>query len=1119
MLTRASLRFYAATNVMVVIGVAVAVAVLAGALLVGSSVRQSLREIALGRLGATDVVVSSPTFFRAALADDLAGRVPAAPLIVFSGAVVHDESRRTAGRVMVYGIDERFGRFHGVDGLAVSGRDALVSPALARELGARAGDSVTVRVAKPTDIPLSTLQGRREDAGERLRLTVSRVLDDTSLAEFSLDPSQGPVFAIYVPMARLQRDLELGDRVNTLLVKAPAANPQSILKDVVAPVAALDDVALRVRRTPAGDTIVESRGGLMPPALVEAIEGQAAREQRAIVPALTYVANAIRIGDRSVPYSTVTAIDLPAGDLYGGGRPSGLPSAQDEPKGSSPPVPRQPPLWLNEWAANDLGAHIGDEVTLDYYLWSDQDGLQTARATFTLRGIVPLAGIGGDRTLTPDYPGISDAEDITSWDPPFPVDLKQVRRRDEDYWDTWGAAPKAIIPLAEGQRLWGSRFGNLSSLRIAKGAAPFNPPIDPVAAGFIARSVRAEALAASEGTTDFGQYFLYFSFFLVVSALLLAYLFFALGLEQRSREVGLLSSVGFSPARIRGAFIREGAVLATVGALVGAAASVAYAAFIMYGLRTWWVGAVGTTALRLHVAPEFVIAGAAGACAAGLLALWFGIRSMVKRSTRALLLGAVEITSAAAAGWRLLVITGLLVITCLLLVGAGSTQSIDPTAAFFGAGACALTAGLCTSALLLRRRGGAGTYAQSPWAVARLGMAQIATRPARTVLSLSLVAFACFVLVSVGAFRKDSTGPDDSVGGGKPLGLPKTSGTGGYTLLAESVAPLMHDPNSPSGRAELGMEPDDPVLANTRISRFRLRPGDEASCLTLYKPTNPRIIAPEARFLDEPRFSFNASLASTDEERANPWRLLSKKFDDGAIPAIADQTTLMYSLHIGVGDDFVLAPDSPSPTRLRIVASLADSMLQSELIIGEDAFIKLFPRNEGYRVWLIDTPVPDAAAVTAHLEDRLSDFGLDVEDAALRWASYHRVENTYLATFQALGALGLLLGTVGLGAVLARNVLERKRELALLRAVGYSPRHIRIMVLSESFALVLPGVLLGTISAVLAVTPAIRERAQAVPIVELGGLLIAVVITGVAASLFAVRLAAAIPVVPALKSE
>ena len=57
--------------------------------------------------------------------------------------------------------------------------------------------------------------------------------------------------------------------------------------------------------------------------------------------------------------------------------------------------------------------------------------------------------------------------------------------------------------------------------------------------------------------------------------------------------------------------------------------------------------------------------------------------------------------------------------------------------------------------------------------------------------------------------------------------------------------------------------------------------------------------------------------------------------------------------------------------------------------------------------------------------------------AVERLAAFHRVENTYLSTFQALGGLGLLLGTVGLSAIMFRNVLERRRELALLRAVGY----------------------------------------------------------------------------------
>ncbi len=576
---RASLRYYAATNALVVLGVAVAVAVLAGALLVGASVRESLRQLALGRLGRTDAVVTAPTFFRTALAYEVAARssIRVAPLIVAGGAVAHDESKRSAGRVAVYGVNNLFGQFHdrpaqGVAGSAVfpaiSGRDALISEALATELGAKLGDSITLRVAKPTDIPLASLQGRREVTGQRIRLTVVRILDRASLGEFSLAPSQGPVLAIYVPLERLQRDLDLGDRVNTLLLSL-TGEVDDLVSQIVAPAADLDDFGLRLREGRDGNTIVETRAGLLTDPLVDGIRAIAGDNGLRSESVLAYVANTIRVGNREIPYSVVAA------------------------KGAG----RGGEIRLSQWAADDLKAKVGDRVSLDYFLWSDEDGLATSSAEFTLAGILPMTGDGADPTLTPDYPGISDAPDMTSWDPPFPVDLKRVRQADEDYWDKYRAAPKAIISLEDGQRLWGSRYGKVSSVRLSGKAAINTQAFDPAAAGFTARMVRADALAAAQGTTDFGEYFLYFSFFLVVSALLLAYLFFAVGLEQRTTEVGILASMGFSSARIRGLFVREGAILAGLGAVIGAAAAIGWSALILYGLRTWWVGAVGTTEL------------------------------------------------------------------------------------------------------------------------------------------------------------------------------------------------------------------------------------------------------------------------------------------------------------------------------------------------------------------------------------------------------------------------------------------------------------------------------------------------------------------------------------------
>ena len=1109
MLTRASLRYYAPTNALVVLGVAVAVAVLAGALLVGASVRESLKQIALGRLGNTDIVVSSPTFFRAALAGDVVANAPslkAAPLIVAGGAVSHDESKRSAGRVMVYGVDDRFGelQFRQLDGVAsksaefpqISGREALISEALAAELGAKAGDSITLRLAKPTDIPLSSLQGRRETTGERIRLTIARVLDRSLLGEFSLAPSQGPVLALYVPMDRLQRDLEIGERANTILMSMPPASPNApsevevmkpdVLRDFFAPAIALDDMGLRMRPAPNGDAIVETRAGLLTDQLADRITEIARAGGRTVSPVLTYVANTIRIGDREIPYSTVSAIEL-----------------QVETGDAS-----LPPIWLNEWAAEDLRATVGEEVTLDYFLWSDEGGLTTSSARFLVAGVLPMSGQGGDQTLTPDYPGISDAADMTSWDPPFPVDLKRVRPKDEDYWDRHRAAPKAIVPIAVGQKLWGSQYGKVSSLRLS-GSSPIDArSIAPAVAGFTARNVREDATAAAQGTTDFGEYFLYFSFFLVVSALLLAYLFFAVGLEQRTTEVGILASMGFSSSKIRGVFVREGAILATIGAIIGTVAAIGYSALILYGLRTWWVGAVGTTDLELHVAPQWLAIGVIGALVVGLIALWLGVRAMSKRSARALLKGETSarsmrstmVTKAAAV---------LLLLTGAALLGAAVSGTMDATGGFFGAGGAWLVAGLLAASSYLRRRRSSSAMGRGLSGLFALGIRHTSVRPARSVLSLALIAFASFVLVSVGAFKKDvSAGSNDL-----------RSGTGGFALMAESVAPLMHDPNTPDGRDGLGLESADPIMSKTPITRFRLRPGDETSCLTLYRPTNPRIIAPEPRFFTQPRFSFASSMATTAEEIANPWLLLNRTFDDGAIPAIADQTTLMYVLHLGIGDDFTFTPEGHGPVRLRIVGALADSFLQSEMIIGEAAFTRLFPKQEGYRVWMIETAPGQESPVTTHFEDRLSDYGLDVIDTHERWAAYHQVENTYLATFQALGSLGLLLGTVGLGAVLARNVLERRREIGLLRAVGYSPSDIRGMVLSEGMILVTSGLALGAGCAIVAIAPALRDRAQSLPLASLGGLLVAVLVTGAVASLFAIRLTSGTPVVEAIKSE
>jgi ABC-type antimicrobial peptide transport system permease subunit len=260
-------------------------------------------------------------------------------------------------------------------------------------------------------------------------------------------------------------------------------------------------------------------------------------------------------------------------------------------------------------------------------------------------------------------------------------------------------------------------------------------------------------------------------------------------------------------------------------------------------------------------------------------------------------------------------------------------------------------------------------------------------------------------------------------------------------------------------------------------------------------------------------------LADDDLEKRNPWLLLDGVFPDGAFPVIGDANSLTYVLHLKVGEDWLLEREGREPVKLRVVAALADSLFQSELLMSEGNFKQLFPEQQGYRFFLFDVPASRSSELSQLLEERLTDEGLDVFLTSERLAGFHRVENTYLSTFQFLGGLGLLLGTLGLAVVLLRNVLERRRELAVLRTVGYTPRHLAMMVASENVFLLLRGSAIGAASALLAILPAIASRGWRLPSGSLAWLLLTVLLAGLVASLLATRAAMRTPLLEALRSE
>jgi ABC-type lipoprotein release transport system permease subunit len=890
------------------------------------------------------------------------------------------------------------------------------------------------------------------------------------------------------------------------------SGPESIAA-VLKQACSLEDLGLRLRNLPDGNAFsLESSRIVLDDQTARTAMQAAAGAGMDYSPLYTYLANSIRANGREVPYSVIAAADLNKGALK---------SIRILKQLSPAPDPHES-IWLTDWSAQRLGVHPGETVAVDYFLWQDDGQLATKSATFRLEGIVATAG-DVDEALAPGIPGITSARSMTDWDPPFPLDLNRIRHEDEDYWHRYKTTPKAFIALLIGQELWQSRFGKLTSLRMVPRAdrdahtaeklftEALHKGLNPQASGFAIIPLKEQGLAASRGTTDFGEYFVYFSFFLIAAAILLAALFFKLTIEQRVREIGVLRAIGF-PTRLlmRNSFI-EGAILSVAGSLLGIGGAIFYGWLMVLGLRTWWRDAVGTQQIYFAVSwPELLI-GAVCGVVFSLCSLGWTLRSLRQSSPRMLLSGVLESVFLQKRRTRALAFFSFLAATVALILLLGSALGrVSQLEGFFGAGFLLLVSILCGMALYLRRSNPAAISGNGWPSFLRMGFRNAMYRPGRSLFCAALIASATFIVVSMEAFRQDTGNISEK----------RDSGTGGYSLLAESSLPVLYDLNSTAGQDAMGVSQSQyPAFQKIKFTSFRERPGDDASCLNLYAPKDPTILGASNAFRREGRFSFQSVLESIPGAKNNPWLLLDTPPQDSYVPAIVDANTLQYILHLSLGTELVVQGSRGDPVRLRFVAALRDSIFQGKIIISESNFLRCFPEQEGYRFFLMETAHSQLTAMIPQIKEAFADYGFSIEQSQDRLAAYHKVENTYLSTFQSLGTLGLVLGTIGLATVLLRNVLERRQELALLRAIGYRMRILSIIILAENILLILWGLIAGSACALLAILPALHSRGATVPLAMTAYVFVAVLAAGLSASLVAVIAAFRAPLLSALRSE
>ncbi len=1151
---------------------AVATGVLAGALIVGDSMRGSLQDITLERLGNIEHAIISDRFF----SPEIISHENKVSAILTNGSVVVPQTENRASTVNICGVENSF--FELWDNGDIPNwnqssdqpfADVVINQTLQKELNVNVGDAIFVSFQETADIHPEFLLGNRDatDVIQRIRLIVSDIIPTENAGRFSLQPHQSLPLNAYVSLPIIQNELGQLNKVNAVF--STDINP--ITSDSLT--ITLETLGLKINAYE-NYFDLQSDQYLVEPVLSESALSVAQANDIPALPTLTYLANTISLASQvednnenstnTIPYSTMLAIPI-EDSVFSDVNNS---TNKEERLGNLPKI------ILNTWAAEDLGAQIGDKIYISYFSVSADEEYETENATFVLGGIVPIEGFWADRNIIPTFPGIHDTATIADWEPPFPFDYSIIRSKDDDYWEQYKATPKAYISLEIGKELWQNRFGDLTTIRMDAATdnnlqntrnlfeTEFLKKIKPEQIGFRFLSPKADGLNASTGSTDFGMLFGSLSGFIIIAVALLVGMLFRIGVEQRSREIGILQAIGYTLVKIRHRFLIEGIIIAGIGSLFGCILAIGYGQLMIYGLKTWWLPAIGTPFMNLHVSGWSLVFGALISLLVVIFSIIMTVRKLGKTSTVSLLAGKTDFektdllikndktsTKVNRFFFIYLFLTGLIcslifsdmlfeedyiskivnivfvlfgisaiylllyffkklseyrltlnvnkamIFLCIgIIVGLpisyfplGKTLSVklaelytNPLFIFF-----MLTSVILAMGLLIFSKWINTQKANEKLTRVKLSLKNAARQPSRSNTCVMTISLACCIIVAVGANRHD--------------GVPQTE----YTFVAESSLPIHQNMNSPDGRSELGFdENDEVILSESTVYPFRVLPGEDVSCLNLYKPEKPQIIGAPDTMSDEMLW-----LNIADEN----------ELEEDIIRAIGDENSLRWILHHDPEESYAIQDESGKPLHL-LLDTVNNSLFQSQLIISEDNFKKYFPSQSGYQYFLIKTTDGYQESTSSILEKTLSDYGFDVTLAVDRLASFRAVENTYISTFQSLGGLGVLLGTFGLALVLLRNIIERRGELATLRAFGFRRQLLLRMLFLESFFLLAAGMFIGVFAGLVGIL-SLKGNLNSLPWYSLSITLLFIFVFGIIANAFAVTLALRSPLLATLKSE
>jgi ABC-type antimicrobial peptide transport system permease subunit len=1090
-----NLRYYLKSYFSILVGTVISTAVLTGALVVGDSVKYSLENLTDIRLGKTRFAIQAGNhFFRQDLASELKKQTGnlVAPVLQLEGIAINTDKDSKINRVDVLGVDERFFKLWNIPATKLNADEAILSRNTAEKLNLKTGDEFLLKIRKQSKASENAPFVSEKEPLVAFRLKVTAIADNANSGRFSLKINQSAPFNIFVSLPILAQKTGLGGNVNLLLIAGNESenlisrNIDSLLRLSWQP----EDAGLEIRKLPTNNTNEIRSGRIF-------IDDNSAKAIRKSIPGaqpvFTYLVNGISTHGRSTPYSFVSAVD----ERY---------LLQTLSEGE---------ILISSWLAADLEAIPGDSLTIRYFKMGAMRKLTEDSARFCIKSILPRADPLFDRTLMPDFPGMSDAGNCRDWETGAPVNLDKIRDKDEQYWNDYRGTPKAFISLAAGQKLWDNAFGHATAFRFKADSSGVEAMqsdlmqhLNPAENGMSVRDVYTEGKTAAANSTDFGQLFLSLSFFIIVASLILISLLFSLHAHKRMAETGILSTLGFRKRDIILILFFEVFFVVIAGSSLGSVCGIFYNKLLLLGLNTLWQDAVQTSILQMHIEPATIWVGFATGSITALISLSLVlIRNLLKPISSSV--KGVKIPLPGKNQRRKKFSLGLSVVSvslAVMLIGFTFISSQDdPSEVFLSAGGLMLVAGIAFLNFTLLSR--SLRKSESLPAFFTMVLLNIGMSRGRSLTAVALLAIGTFSVIITGANRKTFYGTENT----------RNSGTGGFLFWAESTVPLLEDLNSPEGKAKYGLADED-VFRKVRFSQMLRLDGNDASCLNLNQVSQVQILGVNTTYFDQQQaFGFLKLDHSIDIK--HPWPALNVPLAPAIIPAYADQTVIQWGLRKNIGDTLLYRDEKGETLKVILMGGLDNSVFQGNILISAELFRHYFPSVAGSKLMLIDGAFAERGAVSERMEYLFQDYGMLVTPASERLAQFNAVENTYLSVFMLLGGLGIVIGTLGMGIVLLRNLTERKQEIALYQALGFRHHFILKLIFAENFFILLAGIGIGTIAAFTGILPSFFSPAFRMPTVFLLALILVILLNGIVWIYFPIKSALRKNLIQALRKE